>query len=281
MNKQTMAFLKRGALITVLATLLIQGAGTLHKRRVAQNKQQVENATQELKQVLSELSSLRHNKFKAFNHIRDSIWNEPVQLMFKMQDSLGNEKQNALMHAIAAYEKRVMPKGTLDKYFTPTEIKNINLDLARARESRRVSGKTSFATFWGLYRQIYLDAHMNLWKVYDRKPHLQPNDNVALDAITAWGFSPDEVKYDNRGTVIDSRVKRIADLPYLVDFTIPEMQRAEQVIQTLQKREDAYGAHVLDALMAIDSAERAYQRKIDVLENRATKLSVFLTEKQH
>ena len=122
---------------------------------------------------------------------------------------------------------------------------------------------------------------MNLWKAYDRKPHLQPNDNVALDAITAWGFSPDEVKYDNRGTVIDSRVKRIADLPYLVDFTIPEMQQAEQVIQTLQKREDAYGAHVMDALVAIDSAERAYQRKIDVLENRATKLSVFLTEKQH
>lgn len=281
MNKQTMVFLKRGALITVLAALLIQGAGTLHKRRVAQNKQQVENATQELKQVLGQLSSLKHNKTKAFNHIRDSIWNEPVQLMFKMQDSLGNEKQNALMHAIAAYEKRVMPKGTLDKYFTPTEIKNINLDLARARESRRVNGNTKFATFWELYRQIYLDAHMDIWAINEHDTHLQSNDNAALNQITAWGFLPHEVEYDSRGSVTDARVKKIADLPYLIDFSVPEMQHAIPEITALQKREDAYGAHVLDAIVEINNAERKYLNQMDLLKKRATTLSMFLTEKQH
>ncbi len=280
-NKQTMVFLKRGALIVVLAALMIQGAGALHKRRVMQEKQKVENATQELTHVLGQLSSLKHNKSKAFNHIRDSIWNEPVQLMFKMQDSLGNEKQNVLMRAIATYEKRAMPKGTLNRFFTPAEIKYINMDLARAGVSKRVSGGTSFATFWGLYKQIYLDAHMDVWNVDARKPHLQSDDNAALDQITAWGFSPDEVKYDNHGTVVDSRVRKVADLPYLVDFAVPEMQQAEQEIKTLQKREDAYGAHVMDALMAIDSAERTYQRKIDRLEKRATTLAVFLSEKQH
>ena len=271
MNNRSLANLKRGTLIALLVVMCAGGVRSCNNRRQKQKQIQIENIENELKNTLSQLAKAQGNYDKYVNHVRDSLWTEEVQLMYKKWDSLSLEKQKALMNAIVAYEKRVMPKGKMKDYFSSDEINCINDDLMREGISKRVSANTSFATFWNAYKSIYLCHTMDIWALGEYGASV-PEDNAGITCVTGWGYVPHSVDSDT--------CRKDLDLPYLVNFNVPEMKRIESKLETLHYSANLYGAHVEKAFSAMDSAELKYANKIKNLKTRAKSLAMELHEKK-